>query len=79
MQNVIRLQGFLKRYVNRKTRAAIHQKLGKDWKTITQLAQNKETRPEFGDALCSCRDHGVQYELKQELLFEAEKCTNPDT
>ena len=79
MQNAIRLQWFLKRYVNRKTRAAKHQELGKDWKTITQLAQNKETWPEFGDALCSCRDHGVKYELKQELLIETEKCTNPDT
>ena len=66
VQNVIILEGFLK-LNEQKTGSAIHQELsrtGKDWNTITQLAQNKETWPEFVDTLCFCRDHAVKCELK---------------
>ena len=41
---------------------------------ITQLAQNKETWPEFVDSLCSARHHGAKCELKLENAR-----TNPDT
>ena len=63
--------------MNRKTGSAIRQELsraGKDWNTITQMAQNKETWPEFVDALCSSRDNGVKSELKLENAR-----TNPDS
>ena len=61
--------------MNRKTGSAIHQELSRaGWNTITQMAQNKETWPEFVDALCSSRDHGVKSEVKLENAR-----TNPDS
>ena len=48
---------------------------GNYWITITQLAQNEETWPEFVNALCSSKDHAVKYELK---LKNAQILTHSD-